>query len=269
MPPMKRTSFILNAGLALALLASVPVNSFAADAPAAKPATVRPTGPLPSVDVILAKYVQALGGEAAIKKLNTRIIQGSLEVPGMGTSASWELNAKAPNKRLTIMEVQGFGKVLEGYNGKVGWSQNAQTGAALKTGDELVRLKRDADFYRDLKFKEFFPQMNCTGIEKIGETEAYVIEAKPTEGRPEKFYFDRRTGLQIRNESEMESQGAMAKIAVSFEDYRTVDGVKFPFTVSMDITMGNGQAAKAALKCREYKHNVPIDDAKFDQPVPK
>lgn len=266
---MKNIISILAAALVLALLGEATCNAGVAVAPATKPPVTNPPGALPTVDQVLTKYVQALGGEAAIRKLHSRIILGSLEVPGMNSSASWQLQAKAPNKRVLIMEVQDFGKVIEGFDGKVGWSQNAQTGVALKSGEELARLQRDADFYRDLKFKEFYPQITCAGIEKVGDQEAYVLVAKPTVGRPEKFYFDRKTGLQLRNESAVDAEGGVATMSVSFADYRVVDGVKFPFTVTMDVTMANGAGHKAVLKCREYKHNVALDDAVFSPPKAK
>ena len=50
-----------------------------------------------SVDEILDKYVQAVGGKAAIEKVTTRVMKGKLENPDEGPSPT-EIYAKAPNK---------------------------------------------------------------------------------------------------------------------------------------------------------------------------
>ena len=57
---------------------------------------------LPSVDQILAKYVEALGGEQAIRKVTSRVVTGTQYIPtGPGgvvpVPATIEIDQKAPN----------------------------------------------------------------------------------------------------------------------------------------------------------------------------
>jgi hypothetical protein len=51
-------------------------------------------------------------------------------------------------------------------------------------------------------------------------------------------------------------------IEVYLEDYKEVDGIKIPFTVKQ-VT----PAFSFTIKLAEVKHNVPIDDAKFNKPA--
>ena len=51
---------------------------------------------------------------------------------------------------------------------------------------------------------------------------------------------------------------------IYYENYREVDGVKLPFT---ERTVGSSYSV--TLKFYEVKHNIPIDDAKFDGPNKK
>src|SRR5262245_28054872 len=73
--------------------------------PAAPETTTAANNPTPAVtaeskqkaDEVLAKYVTALGGRAALEKINSRLAKGSFEVMGIALSGPVEMYAKAPN----------------------------------------------------------------------------------------------------------------------------------------------------------------------------
>lgn len=250
---MKRTLMITS----LCLIATL--SAFAQDTPQ-KPAAKADA--MPSVDQILDKYVQALGGKAAIEKLTSTVITGTFDLPAMGMSGPLEVYAKAPNKNATIINLAGFGVVQFGFNGTIGWSKDPQSGLREMTGAELADAKRDSEFYRDIKLKQLFPKMTLTGKEKVGEREVYVIEATPADGKPEKMYFDTQTGLLLRLDNDRESPQGSAHVETYFEDYKETGGVKTPFTIKIvrpDLSF--------TLKTTEVKQNVPIDDAKFNKPA--
>jgi len=73
---MRQKAKLALLGLVLVAAASGSATAQETKAPAPKPASA-----LPSVDQILDKYVQALGGKAAIEKLNSRVTKGKFEVP--------------------------------------------------------------------------------------------------------------------------------------------------------------------------------------------
>jgi hypothetical protein len=217
---------------------------------------------MPSVDQILDKYVQALGGKEAIEKLTSTALTGTFELPAMGMSGPLEVYAKAPNKNAVIIDISGFGMVKSGFNGSVGWSQDPQSGLREMAGAELSDTKRDAEFYREIKLKQMFSKMILTGKDKVGEHDVYVIEATPADGKPEKMYFDTQSGLLLRRDTDRESPQGSAHVETYFEDYKEAGGVKTPFTMKIvrpEMTF--------LLKTTEVKVNVPIDDAKFNKPA--
>jgi zinc protease len=222
----------------------------------------------PTVDQLLDKFVQAIGGKAAVQKLSTRVIKGTLEMTTLGMSLAWESYSKAPAKQLSVIEVPAFGTVLEGFNGKTAWSKNPPAGLTEKTGEELAKTRRDANFYRDLELKTIFPNLARKGLEKVADEDAYVLEAKPTAGSLERFYFSTRTGLLVRQDSEVETAAGKTKFQVFAEDYRTVDGIKMPFNLRIIADVPNQPQTAVTIKFTEVKHNVPIDDAKFEKPGP-
>jgi len=218
----------------------------------------------PTVDQILDKYVQALGGRAAIEKLTSRVSKGTFEMDQMPGPAAEEIDAKAPNKQFMATEIPSIGVAKRGFNGSVGWEDNPQTGLRDVTGSELAAMKVDADFYEAIKLKDLYPQMTLKGKESVNGHDAYVIVATPSDAPPVTMYFDADSGLMVRTLREIEGPYGKATIDATFDDYREVDGIKLPYV--MRFSMGN---LTFVIKLNEVKHNVPIDDAKFDKPAAK
>jgi hypothetical protein len=227
----------------------------------------------PTVDQILDKYVQAIGGKAAFEKLKTRVMKGTSENLTTTRGAPVEIYAKAPNKRVEIV-LAGDYDSSRGFNGAVGWSLNmTETGFRELSGHGLAAEKREAEFYREIKLRELYSKLTLAGKERVGDREAYVVEATPAEGDLEKLYFDVQTGLLIRRDGtlEMPKDGripveSLIKIPVEsyFEDYREIDGVKLPFTVRHSLP-----GVRTITKFKEIRHDIPIEDAKFNKPAAK
>ncbi len=243
------------------LLAVVPVLAQEAQPkPEAKPAESAES--LPSATQILDNYVEKLGGKAALEKLTSRSAKGSFEVPEFGASGTLEMHAKAPNKIVLIIDVPGFGVVQQGYDGKIGWDQNPQTGLTELSGADLESKKLDSDFYRAIHLKELYPTLTVKGKEKVADRDAYLVEAKPASGVVEKWYFDVENSLLVRVDAERSSPQGSAVVESYFSDYRDVDGVKFPFGIRQVMP-----GLTIMSKLDEVKNNVDIEDAKFAKPA--
>src|SRR5262249_1329514 len=131
--------------------------------------SVKATVALPSADQIIDKYVQAIGGKAAIEKQTSRVSKGSFELPAFGASGTAEICEKGPNKTLAVINVAGFGVVQEGFDGKVAWFQDPQNGLREKTGAELAAAKLDAELQKPIKIKQLYPKLAVKGKDKVGD----------------------------------------------------------------------------------------------------
>lgn len=216
---------------------------------------------LPTVDQILDKFVKAAGGKEAAGKITSQVLKGSLDVPNFGATGSMEIYAKAPNKYLTVAEVQGYGTIKSGFNGTKGWTEDPQAGISEMTPEMLVTMRRDADMMRNYKMKEMFSKLVVKEKSKVGDQEAFVIEAIPAEGAAEKFYFSASNGLLLRQDAERVSPQGKALVEMYFEDYREVSGVKTPFLIRQNMPMMNIE-----IKIAEAKTNTSLDDAIFEMP---
>src|SRR5215475_1533591 len=165
-----------------------------------EPQAVKAPQSTPTVDQILDRYAQAIGGAAAFAKLTSRVTKMTLEIEDSDVAVSFESYAQAPNKHVQIGQARlGNGiefEISRGFNGAVGWSLNATEGGFSELiGTELAAEKRAADFYWDIRLKEIYPKMALLGRAPVGDHTSYCIEATPTEGSHEKWFFDLQTGL--------------------------------------------------------------------------
>jgi hypothetical protein len=219
----------------------------------------------PTVDSILSKYVEAAGGKAAMEKVSSRVAKFKLESDTLGTNEG-EICSTVPNKQRSHIDLGTTGAIDEGFDGAVAWTKSPWEALRIKTGDELAKAKRDAEFYRELKLKTLYPGLALKGTEKVGEQDAHVLEAKPSATSKEKFWFSAKSGLLIREESEFEGPQGTVKVNMLAEDYKTFDGVKYPGVMKMRIAVG-GQEFEFTMKISEVKHNEKIDPAKFAKPA--
>lgn len=132
------------------------------------------------------------------------------------------------------------------------------------SANELAVLKQTADLYEVIKVKESPPGMKVTGIERIGGRESYVLESAKANNIVEKLYFDVDTDLLVRKLTLTNTVLVPIPEQIDFEDYREVDGVKLPFVIRISNI---DPYFNSTRRFTEIKHNVPIDDARFDLPV--
>jgi hypothetical protein len=222
----------------------------------AKTTTVEPT-----VDQILDKYMQASGGRKAVEKITSRVTKGTVEFSTIGLKGEIESYAKAPNKTLTIFNLSGLGEFREGYDGKIAWSQNPMMGLREKSGAELAAIAQTSDIHAQIKTRRLYSKLEFKGKEKVENRETYVILATPAVGAPVKMYFDTQTGLMARTDLDFDNPQGHFHIESTMDDYREVDGVMISFLGRQKTSV-----ADFVIKLTEVKHNVAIDDAKFNKP---
>ena len=233
---------------------SVPVvgqNLWAAGSPTPTPE------PLPSVKQILDRYVQALGGADALQKITSRTAKGS-RIGADGVLVPEEVLQKAPDKLLTVTSYPNI-VFSNGVNGNVVWGHSSREGATPLPDQLVVQLKRDAVFYKELKTQELYSTLTVLGRAPVRDADAFVIQAKPSDGPVEKLFFDVKTGLLVRRYTESDTPLGKLPLQLDYEDYREVDGIKQPFLIHWSMP-----GRIWGRKIDEIKQNIPLDDGKFN-----
>src|SRR5215813_235525 len=245
-------------------LPSPPPNAGAAGGPspgASPQASPGATPALPPADEIFNKYAAALGGQAAIDKLKSRTAKGTV-TQANGNSFQFELYQSGPDKfYLTVTTPQGT--LERGFNGQVGWEKTAR-GVREITGAELANFRASNTLFSLIKLKEQYARPPRVRRDRINDRDVYVLDGVMADGKRLRLSFDATSGLLVRRATILTTMIGNIPDQVDLEDYREIDGVKFPFTArSSTIEVGNPTSTRTFS---EMKLNAAVDDSKFKMP---
>jgi photosynthetic reaction center cytochrome c subunit len=225
--------------------------------PAAPPAPAAGTT-APTADQIVEKYIAAVGGEDAIRKITSRQAQGV--VITNGTETPIEFFMKAPNLRLSISQNPSGGSYTA-FDGSAGWMGSTGHAARQMSPAESWAAGIDAEFALPLRIKEMFPQLRLGRPETVNGNECQVVIGTAEAHPPVRLYFDAKTGLLVRLVRYADTPMGRNATQIDYSDYRESGGIKIPFrwTLSRPI-------ARFTIQLSEVKSNVAIDSAKFAKP---
>lgn len=207
----------------------------------------------PSVDRVLDRYAKAIGGVKAITKLETRLCMGRLihdiswhEPPYQNIPV--RILSKLPDKTLLI-QLQPGGERREGFDGKTSWTQEKDK---VELPEDFANLKLAwiTNPHNALLVKEYFPELSLKEGKTSAGRPAYVLESSELKAAHYALYFDKESGLLVQ-------------IGYYWEinEYREVDGVMFPFRITMSRKGGS-----SVYEFDEVRHNVSMNDSLFALP---
>ncbi len=119
---------------------------------------------LPTLEEVLERYVEAVGGREAIEKLTTRVITGRLVTdlpsrqPPVYESVSFVIYAKAPGKYLVEYALSDSNTHRDGYDGQTCWKRPASGEVELDARYDR-RFAWLIDPRNALRMRDYFPEM--------------------------------------------------------------------------------------------------------------
>jgi photosynthetic reaction center cytochrome c subunit len=243
---------------------------------------------LPSAESILDKYVQAAGGAQRLAALKSFVGKGtSVGFGGFGGGGDVELVAEAPDKRATIIvfkEAPGRGDQIRSYDGRTGWVRtplNVLGEFQLSGGDlDGARLDAQLSFPGQIKqlltnwktgppgtIKDLPAPSSQSSLQKdvtLGQVhDVDVVQGTGPRGLLVTLYFERKTGLLLRELRYGNSPIGRVPTQIDFTDYRDVSGIKLPFRITYAWLDG-----RDSIVLNEIKTNVAVSEAKFGKPAP-
>src|ERR1017187_10061465 len=223
-------------------------------APAAPPAGTATVTP----DQIADKYLTAVGGADAIRKITSRVMKGSILAGGMDSPI--ELYTKAPNKRVSVSHMGGR-ESITAFDGTVGWT--GSTAAARQMSEaEAGSASLDAEFSLALRLKELFPQLRRGRPEQVNGVDCEVLQGTRPGGIAVRLDFDKQSGLLLRMVRTTTNPMGRMPVQIDYADYKEFDGVKVP--LRWTLARPNG---RFTIQIKEVQDNVAVDDAKFMKPA--
>jgi len=243
---------------------------------------------LPAPESILDKYIQASGGAQRLAGLTSFVGKGtSVGFGGFGGGGDVEIAAKAPDKRATIIlfkEETGRGDQIRTYDGRTGWVRTPLNvlGEFQLTGGDLDGYRLDAQLSFPGQIKQILtnlktgPPTTITDLPApssqaslqqdvtLGQSHTVdVVQGTGPRGLLVTLYFDRQTGLLLRELRYGSTPIGRVPTQIDYANYRDVNGIKLPFRITYAWLDG-----RDSIVLTEIKTNVPVDDAKFARPAP-
>jgi photosynthetic reaction center cytochrome c subunit len=243
---------------------------------------------VPSAESILDKYVEAAGGVQRLAGLTSFLGKGtSVGFGGFGGGGAVEIVAKGPDKRATIIvfkEETGRGDQIRTYDGSAGWVRTPLNvlGEFQLRGSDLDGARFDAQLSFPGQIKQILTNLKTgpptsitdlgapssqTSLQQdvtLGQTHVVdVVQGTGPRGLLVTLYFDRQSGLLLRELRFGSSPIGRVPTQIDFADYRDVNGIKLPFRITYAWLNG-----RDSIVLNEIQTNVPVDEAKFGKPAP-
>ena len=204
----------------------IPINYFDKYAnPVDKPEFSKPIPEGVTASSVMASYIEAIGGKAAVESVQTMLFNAEVTIEGAPFKPTAVIKAMAPNKSSMEMSIAGMGTIMkQKFDGTTGYAE--QQGMKQPMSEE--------DVAEQASQKGLFPEAHYTADEielmslsDLDGTDVYKIKVK---GVSESFrYYDANSGLLLREEATEEAQGQSVTTITVHSDYRAVDGVMIPF----------------------------------------
>jgi len=242
----------------------------------------------PSADSILDKFIEASGGAQRLAGLTSFDARGtSVGFGGFGGGGDVEIAVKAPDKRATIIlfkQETGRGDQIRSYDGRTGWVRTPLNvlGEFQLVGSDLDGARFDAQLSFPGQIKQILTNLKTGSPTSIMDLPApssqsslqqnvtldqthsvNVIQGTGPRGLLVTLYFDRQSGLLLRELRYGKSPIGRVPTQIDYADYRDVNGIKLPFRITYAWLDG-----RDSIVLNDIKTNVSVDEAKFGKPAP-
>jgi zinc protease len=206
---------------------------------------------------VINKYIYAIGGMDKFKSIKDRttVMTGT----AMGQPIKIIIKQKYPDKLFQDMKAGEVDQLLYYSNG-IGTMVIGDKKITLE-GKELERLKVDATMQFLLDPESYGVKSDFMGIECLDSTDCLVIRYILPSGIRWFQYYSEETGLKIKETKEIQTNQGLFEQETRFSDYREVEGIKFPFSITQYF--GN-QEIDLAVDSIEI--NTGLSDKIFEVP---
>ncbi len=231
--------------------------------PAAAGNGERPPRPTETLDEVLAKYQQALGGKDALARGTTRTVKGTITTRDLQTSPFTAKETAAGAYRIDIASQPN--PTIRVVDGGSGWSSGGFNNMVRDLeGLQLQQAARLADFGLPLHLQDRYEAVAVSRYGNIDGTPTIVVSGRPYPGVTEQLQFDRQTGLLLRRSIATGTPFGPLPEQIDYSDYRDVNGVKVPFGVRY-VTWN----AVTNEKLSEVTFNTPFGPEQLAKPASK
>lgn len=175
---------------------------------------------------IIDKNIEITGGLTNWKLLNSILLQGKV-ILGVSEEYPLKIYQQRPNLTKTVITVGKKENVVEGYDGKNGYSMNYVVNK-LQVQKDYVAESFDTDFI-DFENKGFSAQV--LGKEKVGERECFKVELIKNVNKTV-YFFDVQNFFLLKEVKKDET--------LIYSEFKKVNGLIMPFRIEASTPKKEG-----------------------------
>lgn len=240
-------------------------------------------GTVPSTpSEVLSRYVEGLGGEAALRALSQRTVEARLVLRAeegcapedrhcLGEDQSGSsLHLNTNKGHMYQRTVVGDSVEEHGFDGTLGWGLLGDQTLRIDTPDEAKLSHEEGllHWYLDVEGRgvqlEMLPPRAEDSAQQPMVLDGITWKA-PASPLAKELWFARDTGL-LREEISRNEQGDLKQSqTVSYSDYRDIDGVKVPHAITVENRVGD--RAQRVEFTTQRVHHEPLDETRFAIPT--
>lgn len=214
-----------------------------------------------TAEEIIARNLQAKGGVEKWKTIASVKMTGTLSAQGQDVPMT--VYTKRPNLLRQDITTPA-GKAVQAFDGATAWviPPGADTPREV-SGPQADAARSNSDFDGPLlDHAAKGHRVELIGREKVGAAEAYHLKLTRKDGGIEHYYIDVTSSLEVKRSAEMNAGGAKRMLESELSNYRAVDGVMVPHTMTQSVD----GAPVMQVKFSTVQFNVPMDDDLFRMP---
>ncbi len=212
----------------------------------------------PTADEIVSKHIEAIGGAENWKKINTVIMEGSMNVMGNDVAITiTQENSKGNRVDISVAGMNGF-TIMTPTKGWMYMPFQGQTTPEPMTEEDVKDAVDDLDIQGALiDYKKKGHSVELLGTEDVEGTECYKLKVSRKTSGDQTLFIDKDSYLLIRSVQKLKAMGQETEQVSDFSDYKEVSGVMVPFSISQ----GMGTIVMSTIKVNE-----PIAASAFADP---
>jgi len=179
-------------------------------------------------EFIIKKYIEAVGGEEAVRGVRNLEMTMEAEVQGMAVKIKG-VTDQENDRALNVTEMNGNVVAKSIINGDVGKVISMGQEQQL-TEEQIQSVKNQKYIFQELHLDELGYSVSYGGKENADGEEVYKLILKDGNGYESIEYYSVDSGLKVMTKSDLAGE-------VKFKDYKEVDGLMMPMKMVVSNTM--------------------------------
>jgi len=215
-----------------------------------------------TVDEIVQKYANAVGGLDNFKKIKTAKFSGTASAQGN----EFPITVQIINGRAMRTDVEVMGQTItNAYKDGKGWKINPYAGAPTATdatADELYEFKIQGSLTSQLMdYKDRGYKAELLGQEDVQGAKTYKIKLTTDDNKTTTYFVDANTYALVKTIGMRSLMGQEMELETYYSEVKDIGNVKF----SMMRSVQSGGQTIQEVHFDKIELDIPIDEKIFDK----